>query len=320
MPEYTKHMILNTVHVFYIYNKNNVHPFSIFYNISIISFLSLCVSKCIAWKIFHIYCQPCNCWCLVHASTSDWDWCGIWYMGKWVLCVILGKWEKCEEMGNALNKCLWYVHIDWWVSYQWCRCELIEHTPAAGVPYSPIQAGKPKRSVHIGKCCRNSSVDGSSAKTRGWVSIVIDAFKYVGVYVESMCWCNIVKRCVNYSTLWLKTCLSVHNDQISQSVYIYNIHVYFNTSYESYQWLDEYVWFMPGWWWWWFSSFLLQVGALVSCIAYKGTFVRRESPVSLVKRSLCSSWKWWITKCILQIRWMKLWISKPISRRLWRMN
>ena len=50
MPEYTKHIILNTMHVFYIYNKNNLHPFSIFYNIFIISFLSLCVSKCVAWK------------------------------------------------------------------------------------------------------------------------------------------------------------------------------------------------------------------------------------------------------------------------------
>ena len=38
MPEYTKDMILNTLHVFYIYNKNNLHPFSIFYNISIFSF------------------------------------------------------------------------------------------------------------------------------------------------------------------------------------------------------------------------------------------------------------------------------------------
>ena len=35
MPKYIKHMILNTLHVFYIYNKNNLHPISIFYNISI---------------------------------------------------------------------------------------------------------------------------------------------------------------------------------------------------------------------------------------------------------------------------------------------
>ena len=42
MPEYTKHMLLNTLHVFYIYmyNKYNVHPFSIFYTISIFSFPS----------------------------------------------------------------------------------------------------------------------------------------------------------------------------------------------------------------------------------------------------------------------------------------
>ena len=36
--------------IFYIDNNNNVHPFSIFYNISIFSVLSLCVSKCVAWK------------------------------------------------------------------------------------------------------------------------------------------------------------------------------------------------------------------------------------------------------------------------------
>ena len=45
---YAKIMILNTLHVFYIYNKNNLHPFSIFYNISIFSCLSSCVSKCVA--------------------------------------------------------------------------------------------------------------------------------------------------------------------------------------------------------------------------------------------------------------------------------
>ena len=33
-----KHMILNTLHVFYIYNNNNLHPFSIFHNISIFLF------------------------------------------------------------------------------------------------------------------------------------------------------------------------------------------------------------------------------------------------------------------------------------------
>ena len=45
MPEYIKHMILNTLQVFYIYNKNNVHHFSLFYNISIFSFISLCASN-----------------------------------------------------------------------------------------------------------------------------------------------------------------------------------------------------------------------------------------------------------------------------------
>ena len=35
MPEYTKHMLLNTLHVFY---NNNLHPFSIFYTISIFCF------------------------------------------------------------------------------------------------------------------------------------------------------------------------------------------------------------------------------------------------------------------------------------------
>ena len=37
MPGYIKHMILNTLQVFYIYNKYNLHHFSIFYNISIFS-------------------------------------------------------------------------------------------------------------------------------------------------------------------------------------------------------------------------------------------------------------------------------------------
>ena len=40
MPEYAKHMLLNTLHVFYIYNKNNVRPFRIFYTKSIFSFPS----------------------------------------------------------------------------------------------------------------------------------------------------------------------------------------------------------------------------------------------------------------------------------------
>ena len=48
--EYAKIMILNTLYVFYIYSRHNVHPFSIFYNISIFSCLSLCVSECVACK------------------------------------------------------------------------------------------------------------------------------------------------------------------------------------------------------------------------------------------------------------------------------
>ena len=48
MPEYIKHMLLNTLQVFYIYNKHNLHHFSIFYNIFIFSFPSLCASKCVA--------------------------------------------------------------------------------------------------------------------------------------------------------------------------------------------------------------------------------------------------------------------------------
>ena len=47
---YTKHMILITLNVFYFYNQNNVHPFSIFYNISIFRFLSLCVIKYVVCK------------------------------------------------------------------------------------------------------------------------------------------------------------------------------------------------------------------------------------------------------------------------------
>ena len=48
MPEYIKHIIVNTLQVLYIYNKNNLHHFRLFYNISISSFLSLCASKCAA--------------------------------------------------------------------------------------------------------------------------------------------------------------------------------------------------------------------------------------------------------------------------------
>ena len=40
MPEYIKDMILNTLQVFDIYNKNNLQHFSIFYNISISSFFN----------------------------------------------------------------------------------------------------------------------------------------------------------------------------------------------------------------------------------------------------------------------------------------
>ena len=50
MPEYTKYMLLNTQHVFYIYNKNNVYPFNIFYTISIFSFLS-CVPENIPYLL-----------------------------------------------------------------------------------------------------------------------------------------------------------------------------------------------------------------------------------------------------------------------------
>ena len=39
MPAYIKHMILTTLQVFYIYNKYNLHHFSIFYNISISKFV-----------------------------------------------------------------------------------------------------------------------------------------------------------------------------------------------------------------------------------------------------------------------------------------
>ena len=37
--------LLNTLHVCYIYNTNNLHPFSIFYNTFIFIFLSLRESK-----------------------------------------------------------------------------------------------------------------------------------------------------------------------------------------------------------------------------------------------------------------------------------
>ena len=68
MPEYIKHMILNTLQIFYIHNKNNLHHISILYNISIFIFLSLCVSKCVAWKLFHIYFQV---WYMVATTASD---------------------------------------------------------------------------------------------------------------------------------------------------------------------------------------------------------------------------------------------------------
>ena len=44
MPQNIKHMIVNTVQVFNIYNKNNLQHFSIFYYISIFSFQK-CVCK-----------------------------------------------------------------------------------------------------------------------------------------------------------------------------------------------------------------------------------------------------------------------------------
>ena len=47
---YRTHDIEYSVCVFDIYNKNNLHLFSIFFNISIFSFLSLCVCKCVARK------------------------------------------------------------------------------------------------------------------------------------------------------------------------------------------------------------------------------------------------------------------------------
>ena len=50
MPQNIKDMIVNTVQVLNIYNTNNLQHFSIhvFYNISIFSFQSLCVSKYVA--------------------------------------------------------------------------------------------------------------------------------------------------------------------------------------------------------------------------------------------------------------------------------
>ena len=48
MPEYIKHMILSTVQVFYIYNKNNLHHFSIFPIYPFLVCLSLCASTCAA--------------------------------------------------------------------------------------------------------------------------------------------------------------------------------------------------------------------------------------------------------------------------------
>ena len=53
MPEYTKYMILNTLHISYMYIYKTiiytplVYSIIIFYNLSIFSFLSLCASKCV---------------------------------------------------------------------------------------------------------------------------------------------------------------------------------------------------------------------------------------------------------------------------------
>ena len=57
---YQTHDIEYSASILHIYNTNNLHRFSIFYNISIFSFLNLCVSKCVAWKIFYIYFLVCN--------------------------------------------------------------------------------------------------------------------------------------------------------------------------------------------------------------------------------------------------------------------
>ena len=46
---YQIHDIEYSVHVYILHiQKNNLHPFSIFYNLSIFIFLSLCVRKCVA--------------------------------------------------------------------------------------------------------------------------------------------------------------------------------------------------------------------------------------------------------------------------------
>ena len=47
IPHNIKHMIVNTVQVFNKSNTNNLQHFSIIYNISIFSFQSFCVSKCV---------------------------------------------------------------------------------------------------------------------------------------------------------------------------------------------------------------------------------------------------------------------------------
>ena len=64
MPEYAKHTILNTLHIFYIYNKNNLH--SLYYILQYIrfSFLNVCVSKCVAEKYSIFIVNP------VHKSTG----------------------------------------------------------------------------------------------------------------------------------------------------------------------------------------------------------------------------------------------------------
>ena len=39
MPEYTKHMLLNTPHVFYIYNTNNLHLYLVYSTLHVYPFL-----------------------------------------------------------------------------------------------------------------------------------------------------------------------------------------------------------------------------------------------------------------------------------------
>ena len=66
MPEYTKCMILNTLHVFYTYiYTNKMYTPLVYSEISIFSFLSLCVSKCAAWKYSIFIVNPVlltHCW------------------------------------------------------------------------------------------------------------------------------------------------------------------------------------------------------------------------------------------------------------------